>query len=127
MKKFFVFSFLLLISSLVSNIHAEALKLRASAMAYQITDDYGNWKKWSDWQNSSALIVYNDDRFKIYDDDITLIFDTVSFENGDDLKYHCIDEEGKQCTIRVHKEGEDFQLYIETNNTKIVYSVRKLY
>ena len=126
MKKLFVFSFLLLISSLVSNTYAEAFKFRASAIAYQITDDYGNWKKWSDWQNSSALIVYNDDRFKIYDDDFTLIFDTVSFENGDDLKYHCIDEEGKKCTIRVHKEGEDFQLYIEYTDTKIVYSVRKL-
>ena len=78
MKKFFVFSFLLLISSLVSNIHAEATKLKASAISFKLTDDYGNWKKWTNWQNSNALIVIDKDRIKIYEKDHTLTFDIVS-------------------------------------------------
>lgn len=127
MKKFFVFSFLLLISSLVSNIHAEATKLKASAISFKLTDDYGNWKKWTNWQNSNALIVIDKDRIKIYEKDHTLTFDIVStYEDGADIKYRCIDKDGRQCTIRGHKEGEDLQLYIEYTDAKMVYSVRVL-
>ena len=126
MKKFFVFSFLLLISSLVSNTYAEAIKFKASAVAFRTTDDYGNWKKWSDWRNSDALIVYNEGRYNIYSDDDVLTFDTVSSEKGTDLKYSCIDKEGKQCTIRFHNEDGQPQLYIEYANFKIVYSVKML-
>ena len=127
MKKFFVFSFLLLISSLVSNIYAEAFKFRASAIAYQITDDYGNWKKWSDWQNSSALIVYNgnDNRYTIYEKD-TKNFDIISpmEKDGADWICRCIDQYGEQCTIRTHEEGEQLQIYIEFVNFKMVFNVR---
>lgn len=126
MKKFFVFSFLLLISSLVSNIYAEAVKFKASAVAFRITDDYGNWKRWTDWRNSDALIVFNDGRFNVYSDDDVMTFDIVSSEEGTDLKFRCIDKEGKQCTIRLHKEDGEGQLYIEYTNIKIVYSVRSL-
>ena len=56
-----------------------------------------------------------------------MTFDIVStYEDGADIKYRCIDKDGRQCTIRGHKEGEDLQLYIEYTDAKMVYSVRVL-
>ncbi|MCB0747187.1 MAG: hypothetical protein KDC90_06945 [Ignavibacteriae bacterium] len=124
----------LLLSSLT---YAQIRKLRTTGVAvkYKLSDY--RWGDWSDFEETSILIVMDldKDRITIYSDE-TQIYDVAQDEgrttdsDGDDFwSFYCINSEGLACRVRLAKlnsQNGRYQLYIDFSDMKWVYNLYSL-
>jgi hypothetical protein len=100
-------------------------------MRYKI-NEY-RWSKWSEWENSSVLIVINTEteRITIYSK-ATQIYDIVEYEgkerdyDGDTtLSCYCVNKDGLTCRIRLvgNPQIGRNQLYVDFDDMSWVYNV----
>mgnify|MGYP003293008089 CR=1 FL=1 len=128
MKKVIFFLSLMLMPLLCT---AQTYKFKTDSFAYK-TNNNGRWSNWSDWEDSSMLVVINTDRdvITIYSKE-TQEYDIVENlgtekdrEGGEQLKFLCVNEDGARChiRIRVQKDGQR-QLYVDFSDIMFVYGI----
>ena len=107
---------------------------RTISYAYQQTDSCGNWEEWSDWEDSDMLIVIN------FDTDVVIIYSPerqryqvteyirsyTDGSGGKQVEFAFIDQDGDRghLRLRIEKNGNS-QIYIDFNNVRWCYNVRK--
>ena len=127
MKKIMmVFAFLLTVMSM----DAQTYKFKTTAFAYKTLGHYG-WSRWTDWEQSSMLVVINADRdvITVYSQD-PQEYDIIDYQgeerdsNGKSIRYLCVNEDGLRCNIRLRKQYDgSIQLYVDFNDVMWVYSL----
>lgn len=131
MKKLLILLFTLLIGLEVS---AQVYTYRTYQFAFKQTNSSGQWKQWSDWQDSDMRVVINmnTDHITIYSPE-TQYYRVTEYlrkftdnSGGNQVEFAAVDEEGLKCHIRlrIEKNGNS-QIYIEWNDLIIVYNVRR--
>jgi hypothetical protein len=115
----------------------QVLKLKSTAIAYQYQDENNQWEEWTDFEETSVLIVMNlnEERITIYSQE-TQVYDIVQSDgetkdsDGDEfLSLRCVNEDGINCTVRLatlYSDGGRSQLYINFSNMVLVYNVYSL-
>ena len=108
------------------------LKLKATAYAYQMQNDYGIWQDWSDWERCNTPIVMDDntDRVTIYSPEIQKydLYDFLGEEVEPDgmttLTWLFVDQDGDPGTMRlVSRPSGNVELYIDFANIRWAYTV----
>ena len=127
MKKIMmVFAFLLTVMSM----DAQTYKYKTTAFAYKTLGNHG-WSRWTDWEQSSMLVVINADRdvITVYSQD-PQEYDIIDYQgeerdsNGKSIRYLCVNEDGLRCNIRLRKQYDgSIQLYVDFNDVMWVYSL----
>lgn len=122
---------LLFLFVLPNEASAEVHKFKTTDFAYRTCDDDGDWSNWSDWEESSMLVVINidEDEITIYSNE-TQEFDIYEYEGTDDsdksditMTMNCVDTDGLRCQIRLRTYEEGEQLYVDYNNIMYVYNL----
>lgn len=131
------FKFILLLGLFTLAMHmgySQVYKLKSSSVAfkYKSTDD--EWTNWSDWEETSVIVVLDteNDRIKIFSKE-PQIYDVIedegekTDEDGDDIwSLYCVNEDGLTCRVRLvqlnSQEGR-LQLYVDFNDMSWAYNV----
>ena len=110
---------------------AQVHKYYTTDFSYKYKDGY-SWTEWSDWQESSMLVVinFNNDRISIYSNEIQeydVVENLDSYDDdsgGSNIKFLCVNEEGLRCHIRLRvlSDGSK-QLYVDFNDFMYVYNL----
>lgn len=112
------------------------IKFKSTDIAFKKISENGEWKDWTEWEETKVLIVYESEkeRIKIYSKE-TQIFDIAEDEgvkiNDNKEKiysFFCVDRNGAQCRLklwkRYFKSGNTYyQLYIHYNDYQYVYNI----
>lgn len=130
MKKFLVLFFIAFISL---GVNAEVYKYKSESFSYKTLDNYGYWSEWSDWVNSSVLVVVDIDKdvIRIYSEepqefDILYAEDTYDSEYNAMLMCQCVDADGVECQLRIRANTDGtLQLYVDYSNIMYVYNIYK--
>lgn len=127
MKKLFIFI------GLICTIQSLAVEynFQATAFASQTQDENEKWGEWSDWSESSVLIVYNttSEKVTIFAKE-TLKFDVYDTQRGDDgeggdtFELQCVDDNGLKCSVDLRNEKSGgLQIYVRYGDFNAVYAV----
>ena len=132
MKKI-LFTLVLLFSFIA--VQAQMYQYRTFQYAYQETNSRGEWKEWSDWQDSDMLMIIN------FDTDVVTIYSpttqryriTKFIQNytdnsgGKQVEFAFVDQDGDRghMRLRIEKNGNS-QVYIDFNNLRWVYNVKRI-
>lgn len=136
MKKFLTALMLIMTLSVIipQEIKAQVYTYRTTAYAYKKVNSYGNWTNWSDWQDSDMRMVinFNTDVITIYSPTTQIYKVTKYIRNftdssgGKQVEFAAVDEEGKNCHIRLRIEANgNSQTYIEWSDLILCYNVRR--
>ncbi len=137
MTRFRTFSFLIFFMLFSTVAFSQIYKLKSTSVAFKYKEDDYNWTDWSDWEETSVLIVMDidKDRITIYSKE-TQVYDvaedegkTVDDEGDEFWSYYCVNEDGLNCRVRLAKlnsrNGRN-QLYIDFSDMKWVYNIYTL-
>lgn len=136
MKKILaLFALILTMSFIVPNeIKAQVYTYKTTAYAYQKTDSYGNWGKWSEWLDSDMTMVIN------FDTDVVTIYSPTTQRykitkfirnytdnsGGKQVEFAFVDQDGDRGHMRLRIETNgNSQVYIDFNNIRWCYNVRR--
>lgn len=117
---------------------SQITKCRTTTTTFKSKDEYTNkWSKWDEWKETNILITFDisSDRIKVFSKE-EHVYDIIKYypksidNDGDEtLKFHCVDEEGIKCFVRLVKlnsqDGRN-QLYIDFANIAIAYNIYTL-
>lgn len=87
--------------------------------------------EWSDWDDSSVLIVINTDKDKvnIYSS-TTQHYDIYDYQDvktdsdgGETMTFKCVDDDGLRCEMRFKVINGRSQIYVDYDDAMWVYSV----
>ena len=129
--KFILFAFLLKIS--ITTVSAQVYKFKATSFSVLEKDDKDNWGKWTDPEQSTAIISLDGkkDRLIIGTKEIQ-VYKIINYGQkvvtkfDETIALDCADLNGKPCTILVvtRKNQEDRkQFYVNYEDVKFVYNV----
>lgn len=131
MKKLLIILFTLLIGLEASS---QIYTYRTYQFAFKQTNSSGQWKQWSDWQDSNMRVVinFNNDYITIYSP-TTQTYKVTEYlrkftdnSGGNQVEFSAIDQDGDRCHIRlrIEKNGNS-QIYVEYSNLILCYNVRR--
>lgn len=117
------------------NVDATVYKYQTNSFAYQEKLRNGQWGTWSEWEESSLLVVINLDdrsgRINIYSEkeqehDVTeFVGEESDGQGGSGFSMRTVDKNGLKCTIRLRKQKDGVQqLYVEYNDVRFVYCLQ---
>lgn len=115
--------------------YSETQWFNSDSYAYKTIDYYGNWNKWSSWNNcdvdikfdtNADMIIIYSNKVQIYK--ITNYNGTKQEKDGSQQAYFsAIDYDGDKCTIRLRIETNgNSQIYVEFSNVMWVYNVVRI-
>lgn len=132
MKKI-LFTLVLLFSFIT--VQAQVYQYRTFQYAYQKTDSYGNWLKWTEWEPSNMLITisFDNDYIIIYSPKIQTFKITEHIRTytdnsgGRQVEFSAIDGDSDKCHIRLRIEtNKNSQLYVDYANLRLCWNVRRI-
>lgn len=132
MKRKAILLFMLFVS-IVAN--AQTYKFNSTEFSTRIKKSNGNWTEWTDWEDSSVLIVMSLDRSKIniYSEKVQE-YDIYDFgndtetdkEGGSTWTLRCVNEDGLRCAVRLRKQSNGIlQLYVDFRDMSWVYNIKE--
>jgi hypothetical protein len=118
----------------VSNFtFSQAYKWRASHFSSRHNSQYYEWTKWTDWQESTVLIVAKDKRVVVHSateqvfDIIEEVTKTYDNDNNPIYSVICVDKEGIKCKMIWYHTANDGSFVIFCySNLELMYKVESL-
>lgn len=111
--------------------NAQVLKFQTTEFAYRQKNDAGKWMEWTDWDESSLLVVINfeKNRVSIYSN-TPQEYDIFDYDEGveenDGSKTYtlkCIDKDGDRSNLRIRFTDGVVQLYVDYDDFMFVYNM----
>lgn len=114
--------------------YGQVYKLRTTSFAFKIKVNDYQWSDWSEWEESSLLVVIdiNKHRFTIYSEE-TQVYDVAGYEgkttdsDGNYIwTFYCVNEDGLPCKVHIiqwNSQNGRGQLYVDFNDVKWVYDL----
>lgn len=133
-KSILLLGFIILMTNLA---YGQVLKLKTTSFAFKTKVNNYQWSDWSEWKESSILVVidFDKDRFTIYSKE-TQVYDVAKYEgkttdyDGDyTWSFYCVNKDGLTCRVRLVKlnsQNGQNQLYVDFNDVKWVYNLYSL-
>lgn len=117
-----------------SEFSAQVYTYRTTEYAYQQTDSNGNWKEWSDWEESNMLVTINfsTDIVNIYSSKTQTYYikehirSYTDSSGGKQIEFAFIDQDNDwgHMRLRIEVNGNS-QIYIDFNNIRWCYNVTR--
>jgi hypothetical protein len=135
MKTLGIIVILLLI--IPSTVYSQVYKLKTTSFSSRIKHDDGSWSEWSELQENSILITFDqtNDRIKIYSK-VTQVYDIVEYkkmitdsDNDDIYTYYCVDVKGLNCYVKwvkLNSQNGRMQMYVTYNDMEWLYNIYSL-